>query len=48
MPMAIVWPTELDVEVYVAAGREVEVPGRTVRDATSRCRFGDGMSATSG
>jgi hypothetical protein len=24
--MAIVWPTELDVEGYVAAGREVEVP----------------------
>src|ERR1700678_3628636 len=24
--MAIVWPTELDVEMYVAAGREVEVP----------------------
>jgi hypothetical protein len=24
--MAIVWPTELDVEMYMAAGREVEVP----------------------
>ena len=24
--MAIVWPTELDVDGYVAAGREVEVP----------------------
>jgi Domain of unknown function (DUF6431) len=24
--MAIVWPTELDVEMYVAAGRGVEVP----------------------
>src|SRR5216684_2818911 len=24
--MAIVWPTKLDVDMYVAAGREVEVP----------------------
>jgi hypothetical protein len=34
MPMAIVWPTELDVNVYAAAGREVEVP----RPDCPRCR----------
>ena len=32
--MAIVWPTELDVEMYVAAGREVVVP----RPDCPRCR----------
>lgn len=31
--MAIVWPTELDVDMYVAAGREVEVP----RPGCPRC-----------
>jgi uncharacterized protein DUF6431 len=32
--MAIVWPTELDVDMYVAAGREVVVP----RPDCPRCR----------
>lgn len=32
--MAIVWPTEVDVDVYVAAGREVVVP----RADCPRCR----------
>ena len=32
--MAIVWPTDLDVDLYVAAGREVEVP----RPDCPRCR----------
>lgn len=33
VPMAIVWPTRLDVDAYVAAGRDVEVP----RPACPRC-----------